>query len=158
MDIHVDVQNASSSTAPLPEDEDIHRWISAALKHSGNNKSNTTNRSYEVSVRIVDVDEITRLNQQYRQKAQATNVLSFPTEFPADVAVPLLGDIVVCADVVAEEAEQQRKAVAAHWAHMLVHGTLHLLGYDHIDDSEADIMEALESEILTELDYPAPYQ
>lgn len=156
MDIHIDVQNASSSVS-VPDDEDIHRWISATLNCSDLACQNPANTSYEVSVRIVNADEITELNHHYRQKNSATNVLSFPAEFPEDVNVPLLGDIVICAQVVADEAQQQHISLQAHWAHMLVHGTLHLLGYDHIKDADAEIMEDLETKILTEMDYPSPY-
>lgn len=156
MDIHVDVQNASSS-ASLPDDEDIHRWIATTLKDSVCTNETSAKHSYEVSVRIVDAAEITELNHHYRQKNAPTNVLSFPAAFPEGVDVPLLGDIVICAQVVAEEAAQQHKSLQAHWAHMLVHGTLHLLGYDHIEASDADIMETLETKILTEMDYPSPY-
>jgi probable rRNA maturation factor len=111
----------------------------------------------EVSVRIVDTAEMTTLNQSWRGKAGATNVLSFPANLPAELPVALLGDIVICAPVVAAEAAQQHKAPDAHWAHMTIHGTLHLLGYDHIKEDEATLMEALESAILNELNYPCPY-
>ncbi len=84
-------------------------------------------------------------------------MLSFPADIPEEVGVPLLGDLVVCAPVVEREAQEQGKTLAAHWAHMLVHGSLHLLGFDHIDDTEADEMEALETAIITGLGYPAPY-
>ena len=85
-------------------------------------------------------------------------MLSFPADIPEAVGVPLLGDLVVCAPVVEREAQEQGKSLSAHWAHMLVHGTLHLLGFDHIDDDEAEVMETLETQIVTGLGYPAPYQ
>lgn len=99
-----------------------------------------------------------QLNANYRGKDGATNVLSFPADLPAELDLPLLGDIVICAPVVIAEADQQGKTASAHWAHMTVHGTLHLLGYDHVKEEEAEIMEALESAILRQLDYSCPYE
>lgn len=150
MNLHVDVQNASRE--PVPPEDDIRHWIGAALD------TRTTRDQVEVSVRLVDSEEMARLNETYRGKQGATNVLSFPADLPADLDLPLLGDIVICAPVVQAEAVQQGKSSSAHWAHMTVHGTLHLLGYDHIEEEEATIMEALESAILTELNYGCPYE
>jgi probable rRNA maturation factor len=112
----------------------------------------------ELCVRIVDEPEMRALNARYRGKDYATNVLAFPAELPPGVELPLLGDIAVCAPVVNREAEAQRKAPRAHWAHMLVHGTLHLLGHDHERARDAAAMEALEKRILAGLDFPDPYQ
>jgi len=109
-------------------------------------------------VRLVDAPEMASLNKTYRGKDGPTNVLSFPADLPPDLDLPLLGDIVICAPVVAAEAREQHKSPDAHWAHMAVHGTLHLLGYDHLDENEAITMEALESAILADLHYPCPYQ
>ena len=148
--LHVDIQTASSD--PVPAEEDIRHWIAAALD------GRCAQEDVEVSVRLVDCDEMERLNETFRGKHGATNVLSFPAELPADLSLPLLGDIVICASVVRSEAAAQGKSVSAHWAHMTVHGTLHLLGYDHIDEDEAAIMEALETAILGKLDFPCPYQ
>lgn len=142
----VDLQLASSC-ASIPSQNNIEKWISAAAPADKN-----------ISVRIVDGPEIQALNLQYRNKDQTTNVLSFPCELPAGVNVPLLGDIVVCADVVASEAQEQGKAVQAHWAHILIHGTLHLMGYDHIEDADAEEMEQLETGILAGLGFPNPYE
>ncbi len=150
MKLHVDIQTACSQ--PVPAEEDIRRWIAAALH------GRTTQEQVEVSVRLVDSDEMAQLNETYRGKTGATNVLSFPAGLPAELAIPLLGDIVICAPVVRAEAAQQGKTESAHWAHMTVHGTLHLLGYDHIEEEEAAIMEALESAILSELNYACPYE
>jgi probable rRNA maturation factor len=147
--LHVDIQTACSQ--PVPTDEDIHRWIAAALH------GRTTQEEVEVSVRIVDSNEMARLNETYRGKTGATNVLSFPAGLPVELAIPLLGDIVICAPLVRAEAARQGKTEKAHWAHMAVHGTLHLLGFDHIEEEEAAIMEALESTILSELNYACPY-
>ena len=113
----------------------------------------------ELTIRIVDLAEITELNATYRHKDKPTNVLSFPFETPAEVALdtPLLGDVVICAPVVEQEAIAQQKPLEAHWAHMVVHGTLHLLGFDHEEEDEAAIMEAHESTILCSLGYNDPY-
>ncbi|UHQ56425.1 MULTISPECIES: rRNA maturation RNase YbeY [Microbulbifer] len=148
-DLHLDVQRPSRCT-DLPSDGQIAEWASTALRDHRDEA--------ELSVRIVDEAESRELNRQYRGKDKPTNVLSFPADLPADIAVPLLGDLVICAPVVAAEAEQQHKALPAHWAHMVVHGTLHLLGYDHIDDAEAEIMETLETRLLGELGFPDPYR
>lgn len=149
MNLLVDIQSAT--VEPVPDEEDIRSWITAAL--SGRCEGDT-----EISLRLVDSDEMTRLNERYRNKQGPTNVLSFPTELPDGVEVPLLGDIVICAPVVRSEAAEQDKALPAHWAHMTVHGTLHLLGYDHIEESDASTMEALESAIMASLNFPCPYR
>lgn len=146
----IDIQQASSADASsLPSDEQFETWVEAALQKRMNEA--------ELSLRIVDEDESQALNLQYRGKDKPTNVLSFPCELPEGVELPLLGDLVICAQVVAREALEQGKALHAHWAHMVVHGTLHLLGYDHIDDTEAEEMEAIEIQVLLELGYPNPY-
>ena len=149
MNLHLDIQCASAE--PVPEEEDIRSWILAAL--AGRRSSPT-----EISLRLVDIPEMTTLNERYRGKSGPTNVLSFPSDLPPELGLPLLGDIVICAPVVHEEAHTQGKAPAAHWAHMAVHGTLHLLGYDHIKEDEAQAMEALETDILSNLNYPCPYR
>jgi len=147
--LHVDVQSASSE--PVPGNDDIRRWVAAALAggaHAG---------EAGLCVRLVDRAEMSSLNQTYRDKKGTTNVLSFPADLPADVDLPLLGDIVICAPVVREEAVTQGKSNEAHWAHMAVHGTLHLLGYDHLEEKEAALMESLETDILANLDYANPH-
>jgi probable rRNA maturation factor len=111
----------------------------------------------ELSVRIVDSDEGRALNRDYRDKDYATNVLSFPAELPPGVPLPILGDLVLCAPVIAREAEEQGKPLKHHYAHMLVHGVLHLLGHDHMDEAEAEAMEAIEREVLAGLGIPDPY-
>lgn len=111
----------------------------------------------ELSVRIVDTDEGRALNRDYRDKDYATNVLSFPAELPPGVPLPILGDLVLCAPVIAREAEEQGKPLKHHYAHMLVHGVLHLLGHDHMDEAEAEAMEAIEREVLAGLGIPDPY-
>lgn len=111
-----------------------------------------------VSIRIVDEAESAGLNETYRHKAGSTNVLSFPCEVPEGVPNDWLGDLVICATVVEREALEQAKSPAAHWAHMVVHGLLHLQGYDHIETSEAEAMESLEIAMLARLGFPNPYE
>jgi probable rRNA maturation factor len=135
----------------VPASASFRRWIEAALKGARRRKAS------EVSVRIVDAEEGRALNLQYRGRDYATNVLSFPVELPPGVDLPLIGDLVICAPVVAREAAEQGKKPADHWAHLTVHGTLHLLGYDHIDEAEAEAMEALETKVLAGLGIADPY-
>jgi len=153
MNVLVDVQRACDNDT-IPDAETVDAWVTRAV-----NAASVPNK-VEVSVRIVDADEIRALNREYRDKDKATNVLSFPAGpimgLP-DGAPALLGDIVVCAGVVDTEAAEQGKAVADHWAHMLVHGTLHLLGFDHESDSDAVEMEALETRVLTSHGLSDPY-
>ncbi|MGE5625989.1 MAG: rRNA maturation RNase YbeY [Bacillota bacterium] len=146
--IEVYVEDASG-TDGVPSGADIARWARAALAGS--------RRGGEVAVRIVDEAEGRALNAQYRHKDTATNVLSFPAELPAGVPLQEFGDLVICAPVVAREAAEQGKRPEAHWAHMVVHGCLHLVGYDHMDDAQTAEMEPLETEILAGLGYPDPY-
>ena len=149
MSLHVDIQSACDE--PVPDEDDLRSWIAAAL--DGQRPAAET----EICVRLVDEQEMTVLNKRYRDKAGSTNVLSFPSDLPAELALPMLGDIVICAAVVKTEAAQQGKDLKAHWAHMTVNGTLHLLGYDHLEEEQAIIMEALETTILQRLNYPCPY-
>ena len=144
---NIDVDNASGEEAPEPPS--IRQWICSAL---GDQKPEA-----EISVRIVSATESAELNMRYRGKEGPTNVLSFPADIPDFVESSLLGDIVICAAIVRSEAAAQGKTIEAHWAHMLVHGTLHLLGHDHIEEAEAKTMEALETRILVELNFPPPY-
>lgn len=146
----IDIESNSGSQH-IPDTGLLESWISAALKSQHLEEA-------EVSLYIVDEDESQELNAQYRGKDKPTNVLSFPADIPEEVGIPLLGDLVVCAPVVEREASEQGKSLEAHWAHMLVHGCLHLLGFDHVLDDEAEAMEALETEIITGLGFPAPYQ
>jgi probable rRNA maturation factor len=149
VNLQLDIQRESTESAP--DDDELRRWICAAL--AGQRDTDT-----EISLRLVDEAEMRQLNQTWRGKQGPTNVLSFPADLPTGLGLPLLGDIVVCVPVVRREATEQAKPLDAHWAHMLVHGTLHLLGYDHINDNDAEVMEALESRILGTLDYPCPYR
>ena len=155
--LYLDVQQVIESEN-IPLLSDIEHWIKMALTEEASHRNVQLNEEYELTVRIVDKEEIQTLNKTYRHKDKPTNVLSFPFESPPEVELPLLGDLVICHDVVLEEAQQQNKTVKEHWAHMIVHGVLHLKGYDHIDDSEAETMEALEVQILNQLGFSDPYQ
>ncbi|MEJ2140858.1 MAG: rRNA maturation RNase YbeY [Gammaproteobacteria bacterium] len=128
----------------------MQQWVEQIL--SAENKDDA-----ELTVRIVDESESAALNEEYRQKSNSTNVLSFPFECPEEVELNLLGDLVICAPVVEREAKQQHKNSRAHWAHMLVHGVLHLLGYDHIEEADAEKMEVREVKILESMGFPNPY-
>ncbi len=139
----------------IPDDADFLRWADAALQAA--DAALELEEPYELTIRIVSQDESRQLNRDYRGKDYATNVLSFPFEAPPDVDVAILGDLAICDDVVRKEAEEQHKEVAAHWAHMVIHGTLHLLGYDHIEDDDAENMEALEIRVLAGFGIPDPY-
>lgn len=147
--IDLDLQIATEAP-DLPTESDFLRWVTAAI---GDGMDEA-----QLTVRITDEAEIRELNATYRGKDYATNVLSFPFEAPPGVDIPLLGDIVICAAVVAREAAEQEKPLQAHWAHMVIHGALHLLGYDHIDEAEAEEMEGLEIHLLTDLGYANPYE
>lgn len=150
--LRLDLQNASSGYA-IPAQALIKQWVRAAIEGA----DATPRRQAEVSLRIVDETEMTELNGRYRGKAYPTNVLSFPADLPPEVKLPHLGDIVICAAVVEREAQEQHKKPADHWAHLLIHGTLHLLGFDHIEPDEADAMESREIDILKTLDIANPY-
>lgn len=134
----------------LPSDADFHTWAKAAL--------GTRRDASELVIRIVDEAEMTTLNQTYRKKTEPTNVLSFPLQGPGQVATNLLGDLVICAPVVQQEAIAQGKTEWSHWAHMTVHGVLHLLGFDHQNAQNAETMENLERDILAQLGISDPYQ
>jgi len=112
----------------------------------------------ELLIRIVDRDEIQTLNNTYRHKDKPTNVLSFPSDLPIEIDESILGDVVICTDVVLEEANEQKKTFDNHLTHMAVHGTLHLLGYDHIEENDAIKMEALEIKILEKMKIANPYE
>ncbi|NMP26284.1 rRNA maturation RNase YbeY [Rahnella sp. SAP-1] len=145
----LDLQIASESSEGLPAESDFQHWLEAVLPQF--------QEESEVTVRIVDEAESQQLNMTYRGKDKSTNVLSFPFEAPPGMEMPLLGDLVICRQVVEREAQEQHKTLNAHWAHMVVHGSLHLLGYDHIVDEEAEEMEAIETEIMQGLGHPDPY-
>ncbi|RDJ00165.1 rRNA maturation RNase YbeY [Dyella solisilvae] len=135
----------------VPASTSFRTWVEAALRGAKHRKAT------ELAIRIVDTQEGRELNRDYRGKDYATNVLSFPVELPPGVKLPLIGDLAICAPVVTREAAEQGKTARDHWAHLTVHGVLHLLGYDHIDDAEAEQMEALETRILAGLGIDDPY-
>ena len=146
--LELDLQLASNGQHPA--EADFRRWCELALRQRSGDS--------ELTIRLVDEDEGRELNRTWRHKDYATNVLSFPADVPDEfLDIPLLGDLVICVPVVEREAAEQGKAPEAHWAHLVIHGCLHLLGYDHIDDAEAEEMESLERELLAELGYPDPY-
>jgi len=144
------IQRAARN-ACVPASRELRLWAKQTLEENI--------PSAELTIRIVNEDEMITLNNTYRNKNQTTNVLSFPFDMPAenDLDLPLLGDIVICADVVEHEARAQNKMLNAHWAHMVVHGTLHLLGFDHEKNSDAEVMEAREILILKKLGFSNPY-
>ena len=146
-ELAVDLQIATESTR-LPAAADLRNWARRAFLGSD---------PREVTIRIVDARESAGLNSRYRGRDYPTNVLSFPFEPPPGITVPLLGDLVICAPVVLREAQEQGKSSRSHWAHMVIHGMLHLQGYDHEDETEAEAMEALEVELLAALNFPNPY-
>ena len=151
----VDVQIASTVSS-IPDTIEIQSCVSDVLRELA------FSGECEVSVRIVDEKEGRDLNRQHRDMDKATNVLSFPPDretaghLPPDVPCSL-GDIVICGPIVEREAAEQGREIAAHWAHLLVHGTLHLLGHDHKDDVEAAAMEAIETRILVRRGFEDPY-
>ncbi|RKZ36817.1 MAG: rRNA maturation RNase YbeY [Gammaproteobacteria bacterium] len=162
INIEVDVQYASAE-ANLPNKKTLSHWINVAfscipLEQTGDLPCKILpQRQVEMTIRLVDETEGTQLNETWRGGVGPTNVLSFPFECPPGVDMPLLGDIIICAPLVAREATKQNKSLSAHWTHLVIHGTLHLLGYDHIEESQAQLMENLEIRILHDLGYSNPY-
>lgn len=133
----------------MPGKKKIRAWAGVALSRFRNQA--------EVTIRIVDEAESRQLNEQWRKEKGATNVLSFPAGEPGLVDPDLLGDIVICAPVVRREADEQQKSFDAHLAHMVIHGILHLLGYDHLTEQDAALMESIETNLLETLGYTNPY-
>ncbi len=145
---YVEIQTVFASEGQ-PDRQQIQLWIDTALEDY--------DQDTEIVVRIVDEQESAELNEQYRHKAGPTNILSFPVDVPEGIELDLLGDLVICAPVLAKEALEQDKILIHHWAHIIVHGVLHLLGYDHIDDAEAELMETKEIAVLNKLHIQNPY-
>ncbi len=135
----------------IPQRATFERWVAATLAALRRRKAT------ELSIRLVDTDEGRAMNMQYRQRDYATNVLSFPADLPPALKLPLIGDLVICAPVIANEAQIQGKRLRDHYAHMTVHGVLHLLGHDHQTDDDAERMEALETRVLAKLGIADPY-
>ncbi|EAS62386.1 rRNA maturation RNase YbeY [Photobacterium angustum] len=149
MAIYLDLQHATESLDGLPTEAEFQQWLNAAVI--------PFQADAEVTIRLVDEKESHALNLEYRGKDRPTNVLSFPFEAPPGMELELLGDLIICRQVVEKEALEQNKPLKAHWAHMVVHGSLHLLGYDHIEDEEAEEMEGLETEIMQNMGFVDPY-
>ena len=147
MSIDLDLQIAGEFPA-VPSAERFRSWVTVVLQGKA---------PVELTVRVVDTDESQALNRTYRGKDRATNVLSFAADLPEGIDLPLLGDIVICAPVVEREAAEQGKDLEHHWAHLTVHGVLHLLGHDHQNDDDAQEMEAIEIRVLADLGIPDPY-
>lgn len=143
----IDIQFATEDSCPSKAQ--IEHWVTTALSQQ--------KKEGALAIRIVDEQEMTSLNHQFRNKNKPTNVLSFPCQLPPSLRKHILGDIVICASVVASEATTQQKPMMAHWAHMVVHGVLHLLGHDHENEEEATLMEKEEVAILHELGFSDPY-
>ncbi|GAB2784883.1 rRNA maturation RNase YbeY [Halomonas shantousis] len=139
------------SAALLPAQADLEAWVGVVLA------IHPDEARCELTIRFVEPDESQALNRDYRHKDKPTNVLSFPFEAPPGLELPLLGDLVICHAVVSREAHEQGKPLLHHYAHMVIHGCLHLLGYDHIDDEEAEEMETVERELLETLGIADPY-
>ena len=151
-----------SDEPDLPDKQRLVEWVSTVLQNQDNtylpaNERLKFNSTLELTIRIVDEAESQQLNETWRKQTGPTNVLSFPFANPPGITLPLLGDMVICAPLVLREAEQQHKSIDAHWAHLVIHGTLHLLGYDHLDEDQAQQMEQLEILALHHLGYPNPY-
>ncbi len=145
---YIEIQ-AVFESAGQPDQQQIQLWIDTALEGY--------DQDTEIVVRIVGEQESAELNEQYRHKSGPTNILSFPVDLPEAIELDLLGDLVICAPVLAKEALEQDKILSHHWAHIVVHGVLHLLGYDHIDDAEAELMETKEIAVLNKLHIKNPY-
>ena len=164
MNVQLDVQYAVDQ-ADLPDEETIRAWIDMVLdmpglewRQDGKLTVDTLRDSgVQLTVRLADREESAELNSHYRHRSGPTNVLSFPYDQQVPVEPVLLGDIVICAPLVVTEAQQQSKPVMAHWAHLVIHGVLHLLGYDHESVADADIMESMEARVLQQLGLPDPY-
>lgn len=145
----IDIQRVFKSSNQ-PENTQLELWVNTVLTNS--------NEDFELTLRIVDEAESANLNETYRHKKGATNILSFPFETPDGMELNLLGDLVICSPVLEREAQEQNKPLHNHWAHIVMHGTLHLLGYDHVDETDAQEMEAKEIELLQILSIPNPYE
>ena len=146
---YLDIQIATE-ISDYPSEQQFQQWMDTVLTDQ--------DRNSEIVIRLVDAAESAELNQQYRHKPGPTNILSFPFEAPEGFEMDLLGDLVICAPKIVDEAKQQNKRLNDHWAHITIHGILHLLGYDHIKDHEAEEMEALEIKFLNMLKIANPYQ
>ncbi|MBI2785283.1 MAG: rRNA maturation RNase YbeY [Legionella longbeachae] len=150
MNYYIDVQNATNELLPVSEEELI-RLASMALRDY--------KKEAELTLRIVTAQEMTELNHTYRKQDKTTNVLAFPSTLPPEIQLecPLLGDVIICSEVLVDESKQLNKSLESHWALIVIHGILHLLGYDHIKSEDAIIMQAIEIKLLAELGFANPY-
>ncbi len=150
MTFTIDIQRATTKSIDIT-DKQILKWAKLTLKHEINNA--------ELTIRLAELDEIMQLNNTYRQQNKPTNVLAFPANIPKNISldIPLLGDIIICPDVLYDECEKLNKSIESHFALMVIHGILHLLGYDHINDEDTEVMQAKEIKILKEIGFPNPY-
>lgn len=147
----IDVQLATDDPLPFSE-EQLTQWASLPLQ--------AQLPRAELTLRVVDAEEMIQLNHHYRQQNKTTNVLAFPAQIPESIELdyPLLGDVIICPVVLAKESQEQNKSLEEHWAHIIIHGVLHLLGYDHIEDDDALTMQAIESQLLMKSGYNDPYR
>ncbi len=150
MTYHIDIQHASQEKIPV-DDETLINWAQLALA--------SQQESAELTLRFVDCDEMTQLNTTYRKQNKATNVLAFPANLPPNIQLdcPLLGDVIICPDVLKTESIELKKPLNAQWALIVIHGILHLFGYDHSDDKDAVVMQGLEIKLLAQLGFDNPY-
>ena len=150
MNYYIDIQNATDESLPVSEEE-LTRLATLALKDYRNKA--------ELTIRLVTPEEMTQLNHAYRKQNKTTNVLAFPSTLPAEIQMecPLLGDVIICPKVLLLESKQLNKTLESHWALIVIHGILHLLGYDHIKDDDAIIMQSIEIKLLAELGFSNPY-
>ena len=153
MKVEIELNINTEKEIDCPSVETMEKWASCALKTAGYAKDS------QISVTMVDADEIRRLNRTYRQIDTPTNILSFPFEQPEGIPeLPLLGDLIICVDVLKREAEEQKITIDEHFAHLIVHGCLHLLGYDHIEEQDQIVMEKYEIQTVEALGYENPYR
>lgn len=152
----VDIQLACDADE-VPSQDQFQKWVDCALDEVMSDEDINVEKSFELTIRLVDKKESQQLNRQYRKQDKPTNVLSFPFEVPEGVELNLLGDLVICIDVMKAEAISQNKVLFDHWAHLVIHGCLHLVGFDHINESDAMVMESLEIKILAKLAINNPY-
>jgi probable rRNA maturation factor len=148
---HIDLQVACT-TDELPSQSQLQLWVDTALS-----SASQVTQTFELTIRLVELEESQQLNSQFRGQDKPTNVLSFPFEVPEGLTLNLLGDLVICVDIMKNEAKSQNKKLFDHWAHLVIHGCLHLLGFDHISDAEAEEMEAIEVAALAKLNINNPY-
>lgn len=151
MSFYIDIQNATDYSLPVNE-ELLSKWALLALRDH--------QKEAELTIRIVSSEEMCDLNNTYRKQNKTTNVLAFPTALPDSIQLeyPLLGDVIICPEVLLEESKQLNKSLEEHWSLIVIHGTLHLLGYDHIEEQDANIMQGIEIKLLAELGYANPYE